>query len=136
MRRLGVVLLGLVLATGIHADWHLARPHHHRWSLEWHEHWLFAIALFAAVGAMVARRWPRTRWRTGAWTLAAGILLGQVVEPVLEVALYRHRLGFPDEPQRWAVFLVCIAAGIPAFAAALWLCAPRAAATAAEGSVR
>jgi hypothetical protein len=125
MRRLGpIVLLALVLAAGIHADWHLARPHHHRWSAEWRQHWLFAIALFAFVGCLAARAWPGTRWRDGAWTLALGVLVAQGLEPVLEVAAYQHRLGYPDEPQRWAVFLVCVGVGIPAFAAALWLCAP------------
>jgi hypothetical protein len=126
MRRAGgVLLLALVLAAGIHADWHLARPHHHRWSLEWREHWIFAIALFAAVGCAVAHAWPRTRWRDGAWTLFLGVFLAQGVEPVLELATYRHVLGYPDEPDRLAVFLLCIAVGIPAFAATLWLSAPR-----------
>jgi hypothetical protein len=126
MRRAGgVPLLALVLAAGIHADWHLARSHHHRLSLGWREHWIFALAVFAAVGWFVARAWPRTRWRDGAWTLALGIFIAQGLEPVLEVALYRHAFGYPDEPDRLAVFLLCLAVGIPAFAAALWLCAPR-----------
>lgn len=126
MRRAGGVLLAaLVLAAGIHTDWHLARPHHHRLSLAWREHWIFAIAVFAAVGWFVARTWPRTRWRDGAWTLALAILIGQGVEPVLEMVLYRGVLGYPNEPDRMAVFLLCIAVGIPAFAGALWLCAPR-----------
>lgn len=121
----GVLLLALVLAAGIHTDWHLARPHHHRLSLEWREHWTFAIAVFALVGCLVARAWPRTRWRDGAWTLALGIFIAQGLEPVLEMVFYRGILGYPDEPDRMAVFLLCIAVGIPAFAATLWLCAPR-----------
>ena len=47
------------------------------------------------------------------------------LEPVLEMVLYRGTFGYPNEPDRMAVFLLCIAVGIPAFAASLWLCAPR-----------
>jgi hypothetical protein len=125
MRRYGWILLGLLLAMVIHADWHLARPHHHgRLSFECREHWLIAAALFAAVGCIVARVWPRERWTIGAWTLALGIFVAQVLEPILEVVSYAHRLGYASEPERWVVFGICMAAGIPAYALALWLCAP------------
>lgn len=32
-----VVLLWLII---VHVDWHLARSHHHRMSLEWRYHWM------------------------------------------------------------------------------------------------
>lgn len=123
MRRSAMLALSLLLATGIHVDWHLARSHHHRLSLEWRQHWIFAAAVFAVVGWVVARRWPAGRWRVGVWTLVCGVLLAQLVEPVLELAFYRHRFGYPVEPDRWAVFLVCIAVGVPAYVLALWRCA-------------
>jgi len=126
MRRYGWILLGLFLALVIHADWHLARPHHHgRLSFECREHWLIAAALFAAVGWVVARGWPRERWTVGARTLLLGVVLAQVVEPVLEIVLFDGRFGYASEPERWVAFGLCMAAGVPAFALALWLCAPR-----------
>lgn len=124
MRRPGIVALSLLLAAGIHVDWHLARPQHHRLSLGWSEHWLFAGALFAVIGWVIARRWPAERWQLGGWVLVSALLLAQLVEPLLEVAFYQHRLGYPHEPERWRVFWVCLATGLPAYAAALWLCAP------------
>jgi uncharacterized membrane protein YagU involved in acid resistance len=125
MRRWGLCLLSVLLAVGIHVDWHLARPHHHRLSLEWREHWIFSIVLFALVGMIVARLWPAVRWRAGTWTLALWVVLAQVVEPVLEAVFYDHRLAYDVEPARWTAFFVCLAAGIPACALALWLFAPR-----------
>lgn len=126
MRRLLSAALVVALAAAVHLDWHLARPahHHRRLSLGWDQHWLFAIVAFAAVGWVVARVWPERRWRAGGWIAALALLLAQGVEPASEVALYAHRLGYPDEPGRWAAFLVCIAAGLPAYGVALWLCRP------------
>lgn len=124
MNRFASGALGLLLAAGIHVDWHLARPHHHRLSLEWREHWIFALVLFALVGMIIARLWPAERWRLGAWTLAAAVAIGQGLEPVLESVFYDHRIAYDVEPARWAAFAVCMAAGIPAYALALWLCAP------------
>ena len=127
MRRLVSALLVLALASAVHVDWHLARPavHHRRLSLGWDQHWLFAVLAFAVVGWAVARVWPDSPWRPGGWIAALALVLGQGVEPVSEVALYFHRLGYPDDPGRWSVFFVCIAAGLPAYGAALWLCRPR-----------
>ena len=127
MRRLGLLGLSLLLAAGIHVDWHLARSHHHRLSLEWREHWMFALALFALVGMIVARVWAAERWGAGAWVLAAAVVVAQGVEPVLEAVIYDHRLAYEVEPARWMVFWLCLAVGIPAYALALWLCAPPAA---------
>lgn len=121
MRRYISLPLSLLLAAGIHVDWHLARPHHHRWSLAWPYHWVFAGALCFVVGWWIARRWPATRWPVGAGTFLLAVILAQVVEPILEAAFYQHRLGYPIEPERWTVFVQCMAAGIPAYVAALWL---------------
>jgi hypothetical protein len=119
------IAASLLLAVGIHVDYHLARPLHHRLSLEWQQHWIFAVVLFAAVASLVALRWPSAaRWRVGMWVLVAGILLAQLVEPVLTVAFYEHRLAYETEPERWQAFLECITAGIPAYLGTLW-CAGR-----------
>jgi hypothetical protein len=121
MRQLLSAVLVLTLAGAVHLDWHLARPaHHHRpLSLGWDQHWLFAALAFAAVGWVVARAWPERPW-----IAALALLLAQGVEPASEVALYAHRLGYPDEPARWAAFFLCVAAGLPAYGLALWLCRP------------
>ena len=58
MRRHELVVLMLLLTAGIHADWHFARPHHYRLSLEWSQHWIFAAVLFASLGCYIARRVP------------------------------------------------------------------------------
>jgi hypothetical protein len=125
MRRFLSFALVLVLAGVVHADWHFARPTHHRGlSLGWEQHWLFAALAFGLVGWVVARVWPRQAWRRGGVIAALALVLAQVIEPIAEVAVYLHRIGYPDEPERWAAFFVCIAVGLPAYCIALWLCRP------------
>ena len=133
MRRCHSTLLALLVAAVVHTDWHLARPTHHRLSLGWPEHWLFAAAMFAVVGCVVARRWPQAPWRAAAGIVAAGLVIAQVVEPLLEALLYEGRLGYDVEPERWRVFFVCVAAGVPALALAVILCRPRAVRAASRG---
>jgi hypothetical protein len=94
-RRLTGALVSLLLASAIHADWHFARPDHHRLSLGLPWHWLLTIPIFALVAAYVARTWP---WRIGAasrWILGSAILLGGVIEPAFE-----HFVG--GAPFDWA----------------------------------
>jgi hypothetical protein len=79
--------------------------------------------VFAGAGWLIARAWPAWRWPLGAVVFAAAVVLAQGVEPVLEVVFYEWRLGYPDEPERWAAFGRAIAAAIPAYWGALWLCA-------------
>ena len=130
MRRYASVPLVLLWAAAIHADWHFARPLHHRLSLDLEYHWLFCAGVFALAGAYVARRWPDRRWLAGAWNLGLALVVAQVVEPLLEVAYYDHVLAYDVEPARWAAFGECLAAGIPAFLAALALVRRRPVATA------
>jgi hypothetical protein len=83
-RRLPGALVSLLLAGAIHADWHFARPGHHRLSLGLPWHWLLAIPVFALVATYVGRAWP---WRIGAtslWIVGSAILLGGVIEPAFE----------------------------------------------------
>ena len=124
MRRVLFFTLVLVLAATVHIDWHLARPAHHRLSLGWDQHWLFAALAFGLVGWIVARSWPAEAWRLGGLIATLGIMLAQVVEPMAEVALYQHRIGYPDEPARWTAFFVCLAVGLPVYGLALWRCRP------------
>jgi hypothetical protein len=123
MPRLPVVLLSVLLSAVLHVDWHLARPAHHRLSLDWPYHWVATALVFAGSAWLIARRWPTVRWQLGATVLVAAILLAQVIEPALEVIVYQGRLGYASEPARWAAFGQALAAAIPVYWGALWLCA-------------
>jgi hypothetical protein len=125
MRRLMMPLLIALLAVAIHVDWHLARPMHHRLSLAWSQHWIVAAILFGIAGWLIARAWPDRPLRPALTIVGLAVLAAQGIEPVLEVALYQHRLGFPNDPSRWLAFAICLAAGLPALGAALWLTRPR-----------
>ena len=121
MRYRGVAMMaGLILAVALHADWHLARSHHHRLSLEWPYHWAATALVFALVALAIARRWPAKRWPIGIATVVIAIVVAQLIEPVLEAVVYDHQLAFDVEPERWAAFGQALTAGIPAFALALW----------------
>jgi hypothetical protein len=126
MRRVLSAVLVLVLASAVHLDWHLARPavHHRRLSLGWDQHWLFAALAFGIVGWVVARVWAERPWRAGWWIAVLALVLAQGIEPAFEVLLYFHRLGYPNDTGRWSAFFLCIAAGLPAYASAVWLCRP------------
>jgi hypothetical protein len=126
MRQLRYAGLVLALAAAIHIDWHLARPVHHRLSLGWPNHWIFAIVAFALVGCLIARGWPDAPGRAAAGIVGLAVLLAQGLEPLLEVAIYDQQLGYPGDPGRWSAFAVCLAAGVPALLACLILCRPRA----------
>lgn len=121
MRRLISWPLVLILATLVHIDWHCARPLHHRLSLDWPTHWLFCVVFFAIAGWYIARRWPTAPWKAAAWNVGLALFLAQVIEPVLEAAIFEQRFGYPVEPERWMAFWKCVGAGIPSLALVIWL---------------
>ena len=125
MKRHTTVVLSLVLGAVLHIDWHLARPLHHRLSLELSHHWAITAALFAVAGCVIARLWPAERWRVGAIVFVGAAVLAQVVEPVLESLIYDHTLAYDVEAARWIAFGKSIVAGAVAYGCALQLCAPR-----------
>jgi hypothetical protein len=112
MRRLISIPLVLLLGTFLHADWHFARPRHHRLSLDWSSHWIACAVVFALAGWYIARRWPDMRWRAAASNVAVAMVLAQVVEPLLESTFYLHTLAYDVEPARWIAFGECLAAGL------------------------
>lgn len=114
MRRLVSIPLTLALGAFLHADWHFARPLHHRLSLDWSSHWIACAAAFGLVAWYITRRWPAAKWQAAAWNVAIALVLAQVVEPLLEAAFYDHTLAYDVEPARWVAFGECIAAGLPA----------------------
>jgi hypothetical protein len=123
MPKVPALVLSVVLATMLHADWHLARPMHHRLSLDWPYHWLATALVFAIVGWLIARRWPSRRWTLGLAVFAGAVVLAQGIEPLLEVLLYQRRLGYPNEPARWVAFGEAIVVAAPLYFGALLLCA-------------
>jgi hypothetical protein len=125
MPRLAALVLSVALGTALHVDWHLARPAHHRLSLDWPYHWLATALVFGVAGWLIARTWPAYRWRLGAVVFVAAAVLAQVVEPVLEALIYEGRSGYDVEPARWAAFGRAIAASTVTYWGALWLCARR-----------
>lgn len=125
MSRHAAVILSLVLGAILHVDWHLARPLHHRLSLDWSYHWAFTAVVFALAGCLIARAWPTRRGRLGLIVLIGAAVLAQGVEPVLEALIYDHRLGYEGEPERWTVFWKTLTASASAYGLSLWLCAPR-----------
>lgn len=119
MRKLISIPLTLVLGAFLHADWHFARPLHHRLSLDWSSHWMACVAVFGLAGFYIVSRWPRDRWRAAGWNVAIALLLAQVVEPVLEELFYLRTLAYDVEPARWVAFGECVGAGLPALALVL-----------------
>jgi hypothetical protein len=122
------IIAGIVLAVSLHADWHLARPHHHGLlnpGLNWPYHWVATAAVFGIVGFVIARFWPRRRWQIGVLALVIGVVAAQLIEPVGEAAVFQQRLGYVSEPGRWLAFWQALAAAVPTYLLALWLGAKR-----------
>ena len=129
MPRHAAIIMSLVLGAMLHVDWHLARPLHHRLSLDWTYHWAVTAGIFAIVGCIIARMWPDQRWRLGAVVFIGAALFAQAVEPVLEALIYDHRFGYDVELARWSAFGRSVFASAIAYASALALCARREAST-------
>jgi hypothetical protein len=128
MARHPSLIAGGVLAVMLHADWHLARPHHHgvlNPGLNWSYHWAATAAVFGVVGFIIARFWPHRRWHTGVMALVIGVILAQLIEPMGEAAVFQRRLGYVSEPARWVAFWQALAAAVPTYLLALWLGANR-----------
>jgi hypothetical protein len=112
-RRIPVsILLVLALVVVIHADYHIARPHHMRLSLALDAHWLLALPIFALVAWLVRRIWQDRLWPASAWNLGLAALGAQIVEPLIESLVYLRRVSVPLEPERWQAFVELMTAGL------------------------
>jgi len=127
LRNLLSLRIALLLGLFIHLDWHLARHEHDGRSLGWDAHWLLAIPIFALAARRIARRWPPPDhpWRPAALTVALGILLGQVIEPLGEIIHYQATLADELEPARLTAFALFTATGLVTMGLTLWALAPR-----------
>ena len=119
--------LSLLLGVALHVDWHLARHEHDGRSLGWDAHWLLAIPIFALAAWYIARRWPPpdNPWRPAALSVALGILLGQVIEPLAEIIHYQATLAEELKPARLTAFALFTATGLVTMGLTLWALARR-----------
>lgn len=120
MRALLSIPVTVALAAAIHADWHLARPHDHGGlSGGWSFHWLVALPLFALTAWYLKRRSGRPL-AAGAVTIGAAVFLGQVLEPLGEIALYHDAWSDVFSRERLAAFAWFMVAGIVAYGGMIW----------------
>ena len=105
--------LSLLLGAAIHIDWHLARHQHDGRSLGWDAHWLVAIPIFALAAWFIARRWPppANPWRPAALSVALGVFLGQVLEPLGEITHFGATLADELKPTRLTAFALFTVTG-------------------------
>jgi H+/Cl- antiporter ClcA len=104
-----MVLLVMVM---VHVDWHFGRGHHHRLSMSWPYHWLTGIVTFLPLALFCAEKWPENLIRTMLINGAAGLVAGQIIEPLGEVVLYRIPSAIVFSPERWHVFWQFVLAGV------------------------
>ncbi|HEU5217130.1 MAG TPA: hypothetical protein VFU23_00625 [Gemmatimonadales bacterium] len=115
----------VALATAIHVDWHFARPHHMRLSLEWGSHWLLAIPVFALAAWFLASRFPDRLPAASALTLLGAVLAGQILEPMAE-NLSDGALSLAMPGARWTAFAQFMAAGLVTYPATVaWIARKR-----------
>jgi hypothetical protein len=94
----------LLLVVIVHLDWHLARSHHHRLSMEWHEHWIIGVAAFFLLVLFCAWKWPKPFVRASLLNGALGLFLGHIVEAWGEASLSHQTIGVVLTPERWHAF--------------------------------
>jgi hypothetical protein len=117
---LGAILLAVALAALIHLDWHLARSTHHgSWSFGWSGHWILAIPPFALVAWYARRAWGANAVRAGLGVIILAAFLGQVVEPLAELAT-GATLEWTFGAERVGASLRYVALGILTFFVVLW----------------
>lgn len=73
----------MLVGTAVHVDWHLARGHHFPHSGNWPYHWSIAIPVFAALAWYAGRG---RSFRDHAWLIGPGLILGELLEPLFEIA--------------------------------------------------
>ena len=73
------------------------------------------------------RRWPPpdNPWRPAALSVALGILLGQVIEPLAEIIHYQATLAEELKPARLTAFALFTATGLVTMGLTLWALARR-----------
>ena len=114
-RKFAAVLVGFVLATAIHTDWHFARPAHHRLSLGLPWHWLLAAPVFGLVAWYVTRKWPAQIFRASVCIVGGAVLLAGVVEPAWEYFVGDATIDWAFGPARTLALVAFVATGVVAY---------------------
>lgn len=110
--------VALLLGAAIHLDWHVARHGDDHRSMGWRWHWTLAVPMFAAAGWYITRRFEGRIVPAGFLTLGAAVALGQVVEPLGELLLYRLPLSESFGAARLGALAAFLAAGLVSYIAA------------------
>jgi len=125
MRRYFSIWSVLLIALLVHLDWHFGRGHHHRLSLGWPYHWVLGLLSFFVLARFCARKWPEAPVLAAFTNGLAGLLVGQVIEPFLEILGYHLPLGRMYSAERWYVFFQFLAAALVGLLAGLVVWARR-----------
>lgn len=94
----------VLIMVMVHIDWHFGRGHHHRLSLSWPLHWATGLVAFFLLALFCARRWPENKIRPALLNGGLGLFAGQVIEPLLEAAIYGGPVTSVLSGERWRVF--------------------------------
>jgi hypothetical protein len=125
MRRYLSVWPVLLVMVMVHVDWHFGRGHHHRLSLNWSYHWLTGLVTFFLLALFCAKKWPENPIRALLVNGLTGLVAGQIVEPLLEAALYRVSPAIVFSPERWHVFWQFLLAAVVGALAGIVIAWPR-----------
>jgi hypothetical protein len=104
MRRYLSIWAVVLVMVMVHVDWHFGRGDHHRLSLSWPYHWVTGLVTFFFLAWFCAKKWPGHPIRAALLNAVAGLIAGQVVEPLAEAAGFRVSLATVFPPERWHVF--------------------------------
>lgn len=104
MRRYVSITAILLIMVIVHIDWHFGRGHHHRLSLSWPYHWVTGLVAFFLLALFCARRSPENAIVAALLNGGLGLFAGQVIEPLLEAAIYGAPVASVLSGERWRVF--------------------------------
>jgi hypothetical protein len=125
MRRYLSFWMVLLVMVMVHVDWHFGRGHHHRLSLSWPYHWFTGVVTFILLTLFCSKKWPENPIRATLINGAAGLVAGQIIEPLAEVVFYRIPIAIVFSAERWHVFLqffLAAVAGAVAGLVVVWSC--------------
>ena len=114
-----VLVWSAALAALVHVDWHVGRPTDMPPSLGWSMHWLLGIVTGIAMGWSFLRR-TESGGVDLVIALGLGLVLGQLVEPALEVVILQESFAAVNPAIRWelfATFTLALMGGVAAAAA-------------------
>ena len=111
-----VLVWAAALAVLVHVDWHVGRPADMPPSLGWSLHWLLGIVMG---WSFLRRRGSQTEGVDLVIALGLGLVLGQLVEPTLEVLIFQESFATVNPAVRWELFgtfILALTGGVAAAA--------------------